>query len=593
MDFRRNPKTPLAVPRTTPHVRGYTVDPTRPINPATRAALYEPAPPIGQVFPPWSLGSSSLMRGYTVDPTRPINPATGAALYEPAPLIGQASPPGPLGSPIKDPLTSMDKGDLTPGAFPQGLPSAQPSLTRPLPPGLAPSPHVLEPPPSLRVLSTQQLRKITNTPDANRLGIEGTDLGVPVEHNGHLYLFFGDAELWGAGTKAWVRPMATAAGLRAGREIQFLIDRFRAASFDVLDVDNTAPTYPANLPGLPTFPPLTIPQAPQTFDVPTGAFSYGGRLHVFRMRKTGVVNADAWGKNYGVDRFLWPGVIGGRSVLESASDPLGFAAEPAVEVCDIRHFERLDELRTKWKFSQVCPQVVRGIELPELGVTGDVLLLWGTGAYRQSDVCFAWAPLSGANIPPPVAWPLSGANIPPPAAWRYFSGSIGGRPQFTYGNMESAIGLLQWSDQSTQSSETSFELSRYRNEPQLPRVGEFSVIYVPAFGAWLMLYTGPGTVLARLATKPWGPWGEPAVVMSFGDEWPVLDRFYAPFALPTLTQWDAATQSVHLHFLGSFLELPRGGDRNGQVFLYRTQLRLARPLSRAVPSGVLPPRRGL
>ena len=129
--------------------------------------------------------------------------------------------------------------------------------------------------------------------------------------------------------------------------------------------------------------------------------------------------------------------------------------------------------------------------------------------------------------------------------------------------------------------------SRYPKEPQLPRVGEFSVTYVPAFGAWLMLYTGPGTVLARLATKPWGPWGEPAVLMN-------APGFYAPLALPTLTRWDATTQSLDLHFLGSFLT-PHDGqtkvDRNGEVYLYRAKLRLGGPVLRIIPSGVLPPRR--
>lgn len=74
--------------------------------------------------------------------------------------------------------------------------------------------------------------------------------------------------------------------------------------------------------------------------------------------------------------------------------------------------------------------------------------------------------------------------------------------------------------------------------------------------------------------------GEPAVLLH-------SPGFYAPFALPTLTHWDAATQSVHLYFPGSFLT--EGEDRNGRVFLYRAKLRLARPLSRTIPFGVRAP----
>ena len=166
-------------------------------------------------------------------------------------------------------LSAADKAPWVPGAFPQGLPGAQPmALARPRPPGLAHTPHVLEPPPGLRVLSTRRLQKITNTPDANRLGIEGTDLGVPVEHNGHLYLFFGDAELGGEGTRLWIRPMATAADVLDGGEIQFLRNDLRpvpfAASFDVTDVDNRGASPPARLPGLPSVPLLASTQVTLT-----------------------------------------------------------------------------------------------------------------------------------------------------------------------------------------------------------------------------------------------------------------------------------------------------------------------------------------
>ena len=138
--------------------------------------------------------------------------------------------------------------------------------------------------------------------------------------------------------------------------------------------------------------------------------------------------------------------------------------------------------------------------------------------------------------------------------------------------MRSAIGLLTWSDRAIQSNVTSFKRTEYsypnrsRGRPDPPSVGELSVTYIPAFGAWLMLTTGRGTVLGRLATKPWGPWGKPAVLLN-------APGFYAPLALPTLTRWDAGTQSVEVFFLGSFL--PK--HSHGRVFLNRTRLQLAPP----------------
>lgn len=82
----------------------------------------------------------------------------------------------------------------------------------------------------------------------------------------------------------------------------------------------------------------------------------------------------------------------------------------------------------------------------------------------------------------------------------------------------------------------------------------------------------------RVWQRPWGPWGEPAVVWA-------QEGFYSPLALPSLTRWDPPSQSVLLHFLGSFLDT----DPHGRVMLYRTRLQRDSALTRALTPGVMAP----
>ena len=93
---------------------------------------------------------------------------------------------------------------------------------------------------------------------------------------------------------------------------------------------------------------------------------------------------------------------------------LGLAAQPVTNLSGTGPLAigALEDLPVAWKFSQVCPEVASGATLPELGTSGDVLLLWGTGAYRQSDVCFAWAPLGPGSSPDRRGRGTSGASRP-------------------------------------------------------------------------------------------------------------------------------------------------------------------------------------
>lgn len=335
-----------------------------------------------------------------------------------------------------------------------------------------------------------------------RYRLPGMDLGVPVEHQGKLVLFFGDSrqydrEVPTRPTTPFLRPIAVVSDLPedpdVGLGLDFLVDEPGAlCTLIIKDEDNVDPVKGRA--------PIAVDdKLGHSFDVPTGAFSYDGQVHVFVMRKVGFkeLNRIEWREwsngNYAANDFEgFLGVPGGRSVLASGRDP-GCAPFPAVEVCDIRNLDP-DALDTAWKFSQVCPLVVDGATIPALGVSGDVLLLWGTGAYRQSDVCFAWTPLR------------HGEPIPRATDWRYFAGGDETAPIFARGDMPAAIGLLRWSDTGEASRSTNHRIRRAEGTvpPEVrPFVanGEFSVIFLELFQAWLLLHPGARTTRARCGSR--------------------------------------------------------------------------------------------
>jgi len=454
----------------------------------------------------------------------------------------------------------------------------------------------------------REARKLTGASSMNstleRYRLPGMDLGVPVEHQGKLVLFFGDSrqydrEVPPKPTTPFLRPIAVVSDLPedpdVGLGLGFLVDeRDALCTLLIKDEDNVDPVKGrAPIPvvlhraaGLPE----QLDTVGHSFDVPTGAFSYDGQVHVFVMRKVGYKAltpklgekpgdvADRWQRgNFAAnDNEGFLGVVGGRSVLASGRDP-GCAAFPAVEVCDIRNFDSDAALDTAWKFSQVCPLVVDGATIPALGVSGDVLLLWGTGAYRQSDVCFAWTPLR------------HGEPIPRANEWRYFTGGDATAPLFVRGHMPAAVGLLRWSDTGEASPIANYPNVKGTLRPEVkPFVanGEFSVIYLELFQAWLLLHPGDGDVRARVARTPWGPWtpvglagarGGAVVLSGVGGR-------YAPYALARYTHWDTERRGLRIYFLLS--SLFKDGDPHGEVSLY-TALLGAVEVEGATP----PPRR--
>ncbi len=296
-----------------------------------------------------------------------------------------------------------------------------------------------------------------------RFGLVGTDLGASFEHSGRLYFLFGDS---GSTTppNQW-RP-------KDGDAIAFTTD-----TDPELGVRLQFLRAPDELYRSPQVPGISL----GSFEVPTGGFSSAGKLYVFFTTDT-------------TDERVM-----GRTVLASSST-------------GGRSFDYLYDA-SRDKFINVAPVVVAHATVPGLpplpplkGEKGDTesgVLLWGSGAYRQSDPYLAWLPL---------------VSIEHREAWRYFAGldAVSGQPRWSEAEVD-AVPLFAH-----------------------PCIGELSVAWNTILQAWLMLYNcdEPRGIVYRVAGAPWGPWSAAAVLFEPGE-----DGGYCHFIH---TNWDfEMCDSVH------------------------------------------------
>jgi hypothetical protein len=111
------------------------------------------------------------------------------------------------------------------------------------------------------------------------------------------------------------------------------------------------------------------------------------------------------------------------------------------------------------------------------------LIVWGSGRYRDSNVYVA-------------AVPLDRVGDPDTSAWRYYTA---GDPPWSPDEQKAAALL----------------------NPPNPKVGELSGSWVPALGAWLLMYNsetrGDRGIWGHVAPQPWGPWS--AGTLLFGPRW--------------------------------------------------------------------------
>ncbi|CAN5405900.1 hypothetical protein BH09SUM1_BH09SUM1_30770 [soil metagenome] len=280
----------------------------------------------------------------------------------------------------------------------------------------------------------QPLREPTLNRTDERSHVIGTDLGNSFLHHGKLVFLFGDT---------FGRP---------GDQDSF-------AFGDTNFVENPALRFPKDPDG--AFEVIDPPGILRSaFCVPSGGISVAGKMDVFytsdwrkpNMTRSVLLQSADDGENW-------------RVLLDVSKD------DPATPQFDA-------------KFINCDAALVKPGEanFPFSTDAQSTVLIWGSGAYRASDLYLVAAPE---------------ATFEDKSTWRY----------------RTAEG---WSASESDAAPLFHH----------PQIGEFSVEWIAQLGRWMLLYnsTSPRGIVMRTAEKPWGPWSEPDLIL---DPW--KDRAYGEY----------------------------------------------------------------
>lgn len=268
-------------------------------------------------------------------------------------------------------------------------------------------------------------------------GVRGTDLGVRIDHEGRTFLLFGDTHWAGRG---WLGTRDSIAEVHHPDDERPEV-RFHGAPLNVRGKGVTMREY----------------------DVPLDAFSLGGQLYAFV-----------------TSNHFRDAQVMGRSVLTRVRQPVRI--DPGQRWRGVR-LQPLDTLSDD-RFINVSVQR-----------EGDLLYLWGTGAYRADDVRLARVDLSTPGVADGLR---RGDAAPFLAALEYWAGEV----QPVAPAETSPNATPRWSPDEAD--------ARPLFTPGA--LGELSVRWVPDLGRYLMLtMAGPddplgAAVVLRTAVHPWGPW---------------------------------------------------------------------------------------
>ena len=370
-------------------------------------------------------------------------------------------------------------------------------------------------------------------------GVEGVDLGANTEHNGRLYIFFGDVVPGIGPAVSGANPVGVA---RRDTDLVAWTDdeMLRPGGFSLHPVKSGAdmPFDPFGVDGPIGNPIGTLPTA----QTPEGAFSYGGRVYVFGIwTDTGNRNPD------------WPqGVL--TAFLAEKDDP----GQPG-------------PYRFEFKFSTgpfwgAQPTVVKNGEHPGLPESeGDGLVILGAGV--------------DAKVPNAahLAWMrLEPGRGPVLSSVRYYTGNP--NAPWTAAESDATSALRHESE-----AAGVIELPPYYSS--------LSVAWLPDARRWIALYSTSiveglakplarnfpaAPIMVRVASDPWS-WSDEMQVFNacrdhaYGQfmHWPGLDGLdslppilapnqpaepghaYGAFILPRFTKWDGASQELSLTYLMS------------------------------------------
>ncbi len=299
----------------------------------------------------------------------------------------------------------------------------------------------------------------TSDPTANqvqfRANVLGADLGIPVETGDNIFVFFGDtigfAGIWGAGQShpdavGYVRgadPTLACANLGiltlpAAQSIGPTVDPRVQADFAgavmAAPPGGSLGDYihnPAGGGG------TTFPYLPGDFEVPSGAFPFAGRIYI-----------------------TYTTVVSPSDVTMAGSYLARWTAPQTSGVPEYQILYPIDE-----RFDAAGPLGGHFINIAS-EVQGDLVWLFGTGAYRASPVYVASKPL--ADIDSPGGFDVVADPVIAP-----------------------------------------------------PGYGETSVHYFAAIDRWMFLaeeqVSGMNRIVARFADSPLGPWSDDVVVADMAD----------------------------------------------------------------------------
>lgn len=276
----------------------------------------------------------------------------------------------------------------------------------------------------------------------SRYKLAGTDLGVPFKHKGRTYLLFGDT-----------------VGIRGGDAIAYTTDTTPEDGVELTFLHDAKGYKPVKIPGI----------SQGGFEVPMEGVSIGNRMYIYHTTDSSSV-AEMFKEGEQAKM--------GRSVVAYSDDD----GDTFTYLYDFstRHFINISIVETdKTDLSTYFAQSAR-----------KVLVIFGSGAYRRSDVRLAFQPSD---------------QIKSRASIRYFVGLDSAGKPILSANEDDAQALF--------------------NQPV---VGELSVSYNQFINKWLMLYNSfmPASrgINMRVADKPWGPWSEPQIIFE-----PWKDNGYCHF----------------------------------------------------------------